>query len=271
MNDQEKWQLAGSGPENYERYQVPSLFGPMAELFLTEVSLQAGDRVLDIACGTGIVARLAARRVGPSGHVTGVDLNPGMLKMAEENTPTDGAPVDWREGDAGELPCEDGYYHTVVCQQGLQFFPDQPKSLQEMHRVLLPQGHLAICSWASIDVNPFNQVISAALGRHVSEDAASRILAPFSLGDAKVLSKLITNAGFHDVDIQTKVLNRDMLPPEESIPGYLAATPVAADVLALTEETRSALVSDITEGLSQYQVPSGLSIPQRTHIALAHK
>lgn len=271
MSEQEKWQLAGSAPDNYERYQVPSLFGPMAELFLSAVNLKTGERVLDVACGTGIVARLAAPQVGATGHVTGVDLNPGMLKVAAENTPTSGAPIDWREGDAGNLPCEDGYYHTVLCQQGLQFFSDQPQALQEIHRVLVPQGRVAICSWASIDDNPFNQVISAALGRHVSADAATRILAPFSLGDPEVLRTLVSNAHFHHVEIETHVLTRDMLPPEESIPGYLAATPVAQDVLALTEATRAALVMDITEGLSPYQVPDGLSIPQRTNIAIAHK
>ena len=100
--------------------------------------------MLDVACGTGIVARLAAQQVGTTGLVTGVDLNPGMLEVARAHTPTSGAAVDWREGDAGALPCDDASYDVVLCQQGLQFFPDQPRALREMHRVLVSGGRLAL-------------------------------------------------------------------------------------------------------------------------------
>jgi len=271
MSQQEQWQLAGSGPESYERYQVPSLFGPLAELFLTVMPLRTGERVLDVACGTGIVARLAAQQVGKTGLVTGVDLNPGMLVVARAHTPTSGAAVDWREGDAGALPCDDGSYHVVLCQQGWQFFPDQPQALREMHRVLMPGGRVALSVWRSIERNPFNQAVAAGLARYVSAEAAASIRAPFAHGDARVLRTLIADAGFHDVEIQVKVLHRCMLPPEESIPGYLASTPMAQAVAALVEEVRTALLRDIREALQRYRTHDGLVIPQETHIALAYK
>jgi ubiquinone/menaquinone biosynthesis C-methylase UbiE len=271
MSQQEQWQLAGSGPASYERYQVPSLFGPLAELFLATIPLRAGERVLDVACGTGIVARLAAQQIGTTGLVTGVDLNPGMLEVARAHTPTSGAAVDWREGDAGALPCDDGSYHVVLCQQGFQFFPDPPQALREMHRVLMTGGRMALCVWRSIEHNPFNQAVCNGLARYVSAEAAASLRAPFAHGDARVLQTRIADAGFHDVEVQVKVLHRRMLPPDESIPGYLASTPLAQAVAALAEDVRTALITDIREALQRYQDPEGLVIPQETHIALAYK
>lgn len=271
MSQQEQWQLAGSGPASYERYQVPSLFGPLAELFLATIPLQTGERVLDVACGTGIVARLAAQQIGTTGLVTGVDLNPGMLEVARAHTPTSGAAVDWHEGDAGALPCDDASYHVVLCQQGFQFFPDQPQALREMYRVLRPGGRVALCVWRSIEHNPFNQAVAAGLARYVSAEAAASLRAPFAHGDAQVLRTLLADAGFQAVEIQVKVLHRRMLPPDASIPGYLASTPMAQTVAALAEEVRTALLRDIGEALQRYRHPEGLMIPQETHIALASK
>jgi SAM-dependent methyltransferase len=271
MQQQESWQLAGSSPESYERYQVPSLFRPLAERFLAVMPLRAGEWVLDVACGTGIVARLAAQQVGPTGLVTGVDLNPGMLAVARAHTPTSGAAIDWREGDAGALPCADGSYHVVLCQQGFQFFPDQPQALREMHRVLMPGGRVALSVWRSIEHNPFNQAVAAGLSRYGSAEAAASIRAPFAHGDAQVLQTRIAAAGFHNVAVQVQVLQRRLWPPDEAIAGYLASTPLAQAVAAFVEEVRTALIRDIREALQPYQTPEGLVIPQATHMALAYK
>ena len=271
MRQQESWQLAGSGPAQYERYQVPSLFQPLAERLLATIPLRTGERVLDVACGTGIVARLAAQPIGRTGLVTGVDLNPGMLEVARAHTPTSGAAVDWREGDAGALPCDDESYDVVLCQQGLQFFPDQPRALREMHRVLRTGGRVALSVWRSLEHNPFNQAVAAGLARHVGAEAAASIRAPFAHGDAQALRTLIADAGFHGVEIQVQVLHRRMLPPDASIPGYLASTPMAQTVGALAAEVRTALLRDIGEALQRYRHPEGLVIPQETHLVLASK
>ena len=111
---QAQWQLTASGPENYEQYQVPSVFEPLARIFLEQLPLGPGQRVLDVACGTGIVARVAASRVGATGSILGVDLNAGMLAVARKNTPVGGAPVEWRQGDALALPCADAQFDAVL-------------------------------------------------------------------------------------------------------------------------------------------------------------
>ena len=271
MSEHDSYQLSDSGPENYERHQVPSVFGPLAEIFLPLVCLQAGERVLDVACGTGIVARLATQQVGAAGQVTGVDLNAGMLKVAQANTPTSGAPVDWRQGDAEALPCEDEYYDVVLCQQGLQFVSDKRQALLEMRRVLKPGGRLAICSWSALEHNPWNREIAVALARYVSEEAAARPRAPFALGDETLLRTFIAEAGFRHIDIKTHTLSRQMTSPEEAIPGYLASTPNAQLIAALPDDVRAALIGEISESLQAYRNPDGLYIPSETYIALANK
>jgi ubiquinone/menaquinone biosynthesis C-methylase UbiE len=134
VNSQSQWQFAGSVPENYERYLVPALFKPWAEDLVEMATLRSGDRVLDIACGTGIVARTAAKRLGDNGSVVGLDVSGPMLATAR--TAPEGAAVEWQEGSAVKLPMSDATFDVVFCQQGLQFFPDRIATLREMHRVL---------------------------------------------------------------------------------------------------------------------------------------
>src|SRR5919109_4471287 len=125
MSQSERWQLGGNAPEVYETELVPAIFGPWAPLLVAKAALHEGERVLDVACGTGVVARMAAPHVGTGGHVVGVDLNPGMLARARASSPPEGAAVEWREGDAGALPFSAASFDAVFCQLGLQYFPDR--------------------------------------------------------------------------------------------------------------------------------------------------
>jgi ubiquinone/menaquinone biosynthesis C-methylase UbiE len=164
MQQQSGWQLSGSGPEAYERYLVGPILTPCTPGLLQAAALVAGDRVLDIACGTGAVARLTAQRVGLTGRVMGVDLNPGMLAMARQLARQGlAANIEWRESDAAVLPVPDAHFDVVLCQQGLQFFPDKPGALREIHRVLVPGGRFACSVLRDIRYNPFQQAVADAL------------------------------------------------------------------------------------------------------------
>ncbi|TIX95556.1 MAG: methyltransferase domain-containing protein [Mesorhizobium sp.] len=133
-----------SFPQMYERWLVGPLFRPWAEMALGELELSSGDRLLDIACGTGIVARVARERLGESGYIVGVDISPDMLAVARAVEPA----VDWRQGNAGELPLRNGEtFDVVVCQQGLQFFPDRPAAAAQMRLALAKGGRLAMATW----------------------------------------------------------------------------------------------------------------------------
>jgi ubiquinone/menaquinone biosynthesis C-methylase UbiE len=268
---QERWQLAGSGPDSYERFQVPSVFEPLARMFVQRLALRPGQRVLDVACGTGVVGRQAAPILGPAGSMVGIDLNSRMLDVARERAPTEGAPIEWREGDAASLPCPDADFDVVLCQQGLQFFPDKPGALREMHRVLKPGGLVGLCVWCAVERSPCHFAIAEALRRHVGPAVAWRFQAPFGFSDPEVLDQAMVEAGFRNVDIQVDTVVRRLLRPKESVPGLLGSTPVGPEFAALPEATRDAIIEEVATALSGYRDADGLTVPQPTYIARATK
>src|SRR5262249_13923549 len=152
---------------NYERYLVPAIFGPWAADLLALAAPQPGERVLDLACGTGAVARLTAERVGTAGAVIGLDLNPGMTELARSLPAPRGAAVEWRVGTALELPFTNATFDLALCQQGLQFFSDRAAALGETRRVLRSGGRLALSVWRSIDRSPGFAALAEALAEHV--------------------------------------------------------------------------------------------------------
>ena len=185
-----------SFPEMYERWLVGPLFRPWAEMTLDEVGLSSGDRVLDIACGTGIVARVSRERLGEAAHIVGIDISPDMLSVARDAAPD----VHWREGDAADLPLEDGErFDVVVCQQGLQFVRDQPAAVGQMRRALAKGGKLAVTTWRSDDHIPFFRELRRVGERRLGAIADQR----YSLGDAARLEKLLRDAGFDDIRMTT--------------------------------------------------------------------
>ena len=150
-NDESGFQLKGSGPEAYERYMVPIHCLTRAEDLLDRVHLKSRERVLDIACGTGVVSRYAATRVGFLGHVTGVELNPGMLEVARQISAC--YDIEFVEGSALELPVPDSQFDAVLCQQAIMFFPDRVKAVREMYRVLKPGGRVGLNVWRTPEHN----------------------------------------------------------------------------------------------------------------------
>ena len=145
-----RYQLEGNAPQLYERETVHTLGRPLAERMFDYVSLSAGDRVLDAACGTGIVTRVAIQRCGDLGHVVGVDLNAGMLDVARANTPATRVPIEWRQSDVCALPFPSGRFEVVLCQQGLQFVLDPGAALRELRRVLVPGGPKLAHKWLRV-------------------------------------------------------------------------------------------------------------------------
>ncbi len=130
-----QWQLTMKAAELYERCPARYILGPWAPLLVEAARLAVGERVLDVACGTGVVARAAAERVGRGGRVVGIDLNPGMIAVAQSLPAIDGAPIEWLERSVLDLGLDDASFDVVLCQQGLQFFPDKTVALREMRRV----------------------------------------------------------------------------------------------------------------------------------------
>lgn len=183
----------------YEESFVPALFGQWAPRVAALAQIQPGNHVLDVACGTGVLAREAVSRVETSGFVAGVDASPGMLAVAAELAPL----IEWREGTAEALPYDDQRFDAVVSQFGLMFFNDPDQALNEMLRVLKKDGRLAVAVWASLESVPAYAAEVELLERLAGKLAADALRAPFVLGSPDELAQRIANAGFEEVKVTT--------------------------------------------------------------------
>lgn len=197
--------------EVYQEYYGPAIFQPLAEELLALATPQEGERILDIACGTGIATRRAAEVARKPARVVGVDLNPGMVAVAATLAAPPGVTVEWREGDGTALDLPDDSFDLVLCQQGLQFFPDRAAGVAEMRRVLAPGGRVAIATWQGPERHPLFVTLAdieaphfESFGIGVTRDDA---LAPFSLGHAEELRALLEGAGFGDISIETRTID----------------------------------------------------------------
>lgn len=246
-----------SAAEVYESVLVRAVFEEWAPKMLAAGRVKEGDRVLDLACGTGVVARRAIKVVGPEGSVVGLDLTEAMLAVAERIEPQ----VEWRLGDAMDLPFDDGSFDVVVCQAGLMFFPDRVDALAEMRRVLRPGGRLALQVWAAAAAqDAFADVVE----RHGGRGIADRYRAPWSLPDPTELFAFVTAAGFADVAVQIEPGTNRF----ESIDDFLSSTAVLlADHINLDD-----LAADTAKALAPYRTPGGaVNLPAPGNIATAHK
>jgi SAM-dependent methyltransferase len=181
----------------YEALFVPALFGQWAPKVAEAAQVQPGQRVLDVACGTGVLAREVASRIGSVGRVVGIDPSPGMVAVAKQLAPD----IEWREGVAESLPFPDQSFDAVVSQFGLMFFTDRRQALREMLRVLAPRGRLAVAVWDSLDNIPAYASEVALLERMAGRQAADALRAPFVLGNRRELASLFSDAGLSSAEI----------------------------------------------------------------------
>jgi ubiquinone/menaquinone biosynthesis C-methylase UbiE len=264
------WQLAsGSVAEASERYLMSTFGYAWTQALIQLAAPQEGDRLLDVACGTGPVARYAAPLVGSAGRVVGFDLNSGMLNTARAMPIPEGVTIEWREGDATALPFPNASFDVVCCQQGLQFFPDQPSALREMHRVLAPNGRLGLAVWRGLEHQPFYAALAEALERYVSSEAAASLRAAFTLRNRNDIRALVAGAGFHDIRIRIRSRLTRYPSLAEYVLGYLSGTPMAGPVAALDEVPRTEMVEYVCSSLAEYVDDDGMAAPWEAHLVTA--
>lgn len=200
MNEHDKGWVAASAAEVYEKFFVPALFIDWPKQVLSNAEVHIGHRILDVACGTGILAREADTIVGSTGKVVGLDVNEGMLDVAR----TKSRSVSWRHGAAEALPFEDGTFDRVVSQFGLMFFEDREKAILEMVRVLKPEGRCCLAVWASLSETPGYLAVSRMLNDLFGPEVAKSIEAPYCLGDVDALKYLFSVSGALNVSVTTQ-------------------------------------------------------------------
>jgi len=269
MTAQPQYSLSGSNAEMYERNMVPAIFAPFAKGLLECAQLRPGEQLLDVACGTGIVARLAWAQVAPSGRVVGVDVNGAMLDIARRAAERDQVSVEWKEGDAKSLPLDDETFDVVLCQHGLQYFPERKAALAEMRRVLRSSGRLVLSVWRPLRHNPSHAVFAEVLERRVGPEAAATRRAPFALSDRDEIRSWVTNAQFRDVAVRLEACVVRFPSAEAMIRMMMAGTPLAAAMAKADAATLQTVITEVTAGLESYIDDLGLAVPMQCWLVTA--
>lgn len=259
--------LGATAPENYERFFVPAIGRPLAYALVRAAALHTGERVLDVGCGTGVVARLAAERVGSGGAVVGLDVSPGMLAVARSTTPPESG-IEWYEGSAESMPLPSGAFDVVLCQMSLQFVADRLQSLREMLRVLTSGGRVVLN--VPGPASPLFQILADAMGRHIGPQAAGFVQAVFALHDEAELEGLLKDAGFRDGQARSETRELSLPAPRDFLWQYVGSTPLAAVVAEAGDDARSALEHEVIAGWQDFTRGDGMHCRQRVVTATAY-
>jgi ubiquinone/menaquinone biosynthesis C-methylase UbiE len=255
---------SGTAAELYQSFFVPSIATPVSVELLGTAALRPGARVLDIACGTGVIARAAAEQVGPTGSVTGIDVAPDMIAVAE-TIPAGGAPIAWQQADAASLPLPDESYDVGLCQMGLMFMEDRGGALRELHRVLAPGGRVVVNTPGRIQ--PLFEVMERAITDNLDPSLGAFVTAVFSLHDPSVLAGMLQEAGFGDVASKEYRAVFDLPGPVEFLWNYINLTPMGALMGDVPEDAKAAMERQVVDGWAPGVVNGRMRVEQPMALA----
>ena len=263
MSENSGWQVPDSAPRHYHD-QVGRFMGPFAEV-LVESAVSSGEAVLDVACGTGMAARAAARVAGAAGRVVGSDINSAMLQVAAEVSDSLGDGIEWQEASALDLPYGDEVFDSVICQQGVQFFPDPASGLREMARVARDGGMVAVTVWSALVDSPYLEAMYYMLMEYF--DANEDELAWSS--SAEQITNWFLASGLGRPNI-TQVERSVSLPPLHIyVPAHMKATPWAEEFDALSSDETDHAIDYMAHRLASWQTESGITAPFASFVATA--
>jgi ubiquinone/menaquinone biosynthesis C-methylase UbiE len=259
----ETFQLSVEAAEVYESKFVPAIFAEWAPHLVEAAGVAPGQRLLDVACGTGVVARAAADRMGGQGRVVGLDLNQGMLAVARRLRPD----IEWRQGDAAELPFEPGTFDVVLCQAAMMFFPDRARALREMARVATGGGTVAVQVWDRLEAQagfaPLYQTFASYLGPEAMELESSY----WTLGDLDLVASLFEAAGLRITATRTRVGIARYDSSQEAVATEIEATPLMERI---SQDTYRRILEDAGEALRPFTVAGGrVELPLKGHLVTA--
>lgn len=261
-------EFTDAGAEAYERWFVPVIGAPVSSGLLEAADLQPGERVVDVACGTGVIARAAAERVGPTGAVDAVDVAPDMIDVAR-GLPTSGAPVEWHVADAAALPLADGGHDVALCQMSLMFMPDRVAAVAEMRRVLADGGRVLVN--APGPIQPALEVMEQAIVEHIDPDLGGFVRAVFSMHDPDAVGAVLRDAGCRDVRATQYAATLRLPGPAEFLWQYINATPLGPFVAQAPEPAKAAMERAMVEGSAHLVVDGRLPVDQPMALATGRR
>jgi ubiquinone/menaquinone biosynthesis C-methylase UbiE len=257
--------FTGTGAENYQRHFVPAIATPVSADLLAAADLQAGQRVLDVACGTGVIARLAAERVGPTGVVVAIDVAADMIDVAKATSAPVAPTIEWHVGDATSLPFPDEQYDVVTCQMGLMFMEDRAAAVAEMRRVLVPGGRVVVNTPGAIQ-RPF-ALMEQAIVKHISAELGGFVRAVFSMHEPDTVATLLRDAGLRDVDARVSTATFQLPGPAEFLWQYINLTPMGPFVAQASEHAQAAMEQQVVETWQPYVDNGGTPVDQPMVVA----
>ena len=260
----ETFQMPIEAAEAYETRFVPAMFAEWAPRLCDAVELRSGQRVLDVACGTGILARTAASRVGVDGEVTGVDLNQAMLTVASRVAPD----LAWQQGDAGDLPFGAEEFDVVLCQASLMFFPDPVAALREMARVVDRSGTVGVHVWGTLEASPgYHRLVEIAT-RHAGPEAVTLLGSYWVYGDLDETARLFREAGLEIIDAASHMGAATFGSIRDFVDTEIDATPLGERIDAAT---RARIIDDAEDEMADFRTPAGVGLPIQGHVIIAKR
>lgn len=255
MTTEEAFRVSAEEAEVYEAEMVPMLFRRWAALLVDAAGVEAGQAVLDVACGTGIVAREVVDRFAGSGTVVGLDVNEAMLAVARRVCPD----VSWRHGDAAELPFAGGSFDVVLCQSGLMFFPDPLRVLRELRRVVRHDGTVALQVWSGLGAQPAYRTFHEIVDRHAGSQAADLINAYFSVGDIPRLTGRLREAGLEVTGTGTHLTPMRLPSVDAAVAAEVKGTPLGGRI---SDGDYERILADTRAAFARYcDASGGLELP----------
>ena len=261
----ETFQISLDAARIYEKKFVPALFGEWAPHLIDIAGVAPGQSVLDVACGTGVVARAAADRLRGDGRVVGLDINEGMLTVARRLRQE----IDWQHGDAANLPYTDLSFDVVLCQASLMFFPDRAKALREMARVVTAAGTVAVQIWASLDSQPGYGPFIDVAARHAGPEAIDLLSAYWVLGDLDLVAALFEAAGLEINKTHTHMGTARFDSIDELVKTEVESTPL---IHRISDDVYSRILEDSRVELESFISEEGRAeVPLQGHLIRARK
>ena len=259
------WQVERNASEAYERYLVPAIFESWTKRLVETVDIRDNHDVLDVGCGTGIVARRAAAEVG-EGAVFGIDINERMLEVAQASANEEGHGITWDQADVSDLPFEDDRFDIVLCQQAIQFFATPEAALAELQRVLSPGGQGALSVWRPIAHQPGYGILADALDQRIGADAGAVMRSPFPDWGGEQLRTLANSAGCIDPTVTIEIGSMRYPSVHEFVRREAAASPLSESIASIDSATRDEVVRAVRRNLESYTDDHGVTTPMESYV-----